>query len=173
MTIVPRGRRRDQVNQGAYKNASVLTDDIIDKLAQARLGEESPFVDTQQTTQPSRELQQTMDEGARPGMRDDGQSQMDGQVPPIEEEGAVEPAPAAGGDGYSVTDEGQKMVQKVQQALGLDPLQWTGKSTIENGPDGNLNHLVIDLTKAEKISPGGQPAAMPAAQPAAQPRVAR
>jgi len=39
MAIIPQGKRRDQVNQGLYKNDSVLSDDFFAKLAITGIGD--------------------------------------------------------------------------------------------------------------------------------------
>lgn len=93
-TIVPRGIRRNQVNQGMSQNGSILDDDAFIKFAQqlADSGVDFSTRKEAQATNVDPELENALGQGNHPGMRNDQQSQMDRQVPPAEQPPAEQQA---------------------------------------------------------------------------------
>ena len=135
--LVPVGKHRHQVNQGGCKNESLVESDAFKKLA----ADFSPITDP---------------EAKNPAVPDDLQSAMNQgtslREPAMEEPNDVpetpEPTPQPAGGG--VTDQGQRVTQTVQQALGLDPSQgWKGSTTFESGLGGDLTGITIKLVKQE------------------------
>lgn len=154
MSIIPAGKRRDQVNQGELKNKSILESDLFQKFGQGASALVDDPVQQRQPPQPNRQMQDTMNSG---GLGHDGiadQHEIDsappGDMAQGQHGGGVQPAGAGMGGGspaskYLGADpEAQQQgvdvnafynaeEQKINQFIGND----FGYELIENG-DGTF-----------------------------------
>ncbi len=131
MSIIPAGKRREQVAQGPLKNQSILESVLFQKFGQGA----GALVDTpeQKPKQPGNDLQQTMNSG---GLDHDGMAgnqEQDRQPPPEamqDQQPGIAPAGGAPADqflGPAPVDAGQQQgvdpyaveVQKIRQFIGF------------------------------------------------------
>ena len=157
MSIVPAGKRREQVNQGLLSNQYINNDDMFSKFAQ---GAASLIDDPKpnRNQEPSSDLQQATMEGGlnAPGQADRHEQGVDEGNPAPQSPQAVAPAGAPADQflGPAPADPSQQQgvnpfegeVQRIRQFIGY---QHYGLDIKPQGTDGSLQVTIIP--------PQGQP----------------
>lgn len=170
MSIVPSGKRREQVAQGGCRSASIFESDMFAPIAKKYAQGMELKQDQSKPNKPANpkdlkmnELQQTLNES--------NTLPQEKEKTPLDQPQQHSDGSGMDGSGSEFIDISKRISQKVIDALGLSSRpgeHWAGKTEISNDGDEVIG-ITIKLTRAEpkdmmmqtKVEKGGEPLGAP------------